>query len=90
MTMWQVHSGIFILTVGFVRTDDNTADFLTKPLGAAKFYAIARHYHENEPTVGTNSLYDESADASTTSHHEHSCLLSKQCHQRSGPDRLRI
>ena len=30
----------FEISVPFVRTDDNIADFLTKPLGAAKFYAM--------------------------------------------------
>ena len=28
------------LTVPFVRTDDNLADFLTKPLPAARFFAL--------------------------------------------------
>ena len=32
----------FELTVPFVRTDDNIADFFTKPLNASKFYAFRR------------------------------------------------
>ena len=36
------------LEVPFVPTDDNIADFFTKPLGAAKFYAMQREIM-NEP-----------------------------------------
>ena len=32
----------FELEVPFVRTDDNIADFFTKPLNARKFYAMRR------------------------------------------------
>ena len=39
----------FEIEVPFVRNDDNIADFLTKPLGAAKLYAT-RAVIMNEPT----------------------------------------
>ena len=32
----------FEIEVPFVRTDDNIADFFTKPLTAAKFYSMRR------------------------------------------------
>ena len=38
----------FELEVPFVRTDDNIADFFTKPLAAKKFYAM-RRVIMNEP-----------------------------------------
>jgi hypothetical protein len=40
------------IEVPFVRTDDNIADFFTKPLPAAKFYAM-RRIIMNEPAVPT-------------------------------------
>ena len=42
------------IQVPFVRTDDNIADFFTKPLGAKKFYAMRRKIM-NEPEPGTPS-----------------------------------
>ena len=40
----------FELEVPFVRTDDNIADFFTKPLSAAKFYDMRRKIM-NEPSA---------------------------------------
>ena len=43
------------LEVPYVRTDDNIADFLTKPLSAAKFYAM-RAIIMNEPAPYDGSV----------------------------------
>ena len=44
----------FEISVPFVRTDDNIADFFTKPLNASTFYAMRRRIM-NEPASSASS-----------------------------------
>ena len=56
----------FEINVPFVRTDDNIADFFTKPLCAAKFFAMRRKImNEAEPEgVDTTATSDVGRPAS--------------------------
>ena len=45
-----------LLTVPYVSTTSNMADFFTKPLAAAQFYSLAQPHHEFERPVPDESL----------------------------------